>query len=106
MDLYKNNNVTYKKQAVFTTTRCGRFISTPNTIRTSTLAKVAITAVIEWLCEEMIDTSDPVAYAKKKLTVSSRHVFVALDSDAELNALMKTIGYKIPLAGVTNRAGP
>lgn len=106
VDLYKNNNVTYKKQAVFTTTRCGRFISTPNTIRTSTLAKVAITAVIEWLCEEMIDTSDPVAHAKKKLTVSSRHVFVALDSDTELNALMKTIGYKIPLAGVTNRAGP
>lgn len=89
-----------KKRLIMPSTRCGRFISKPYSIRTSVPAKIYLTVILEYILCEMVDAASTIANGEKKVTVEPKHLQRGLYGDEELRSFMKHIGYKIPLSGV------
>lgn len=84
----------------FSPTRVGRFIDHAG--RTSASAKIALASVVEYLCAELSESGGNVARDNRKSTLTARHLFLAIEKDKEMSLLVKnTIGYKIPLSGVS-----
>jgi histone H2A len=84
----------------FPPTRAGHFI-TKHSSRTSVSAKIALAAIIEYMCMEISEVAGIVARNHLKLTVNTRYLSLSIDNDKELSKLINNIlGYKIPLTGV------
>jgi len=84
----------------FSPTRVGRFMS-DHSGRTGVNAKIAITAVIEYLSEELLELGGNVTKSDNKINMTERHLFLAIADDEELFKFINNIlGYKIPLSGV------
>jgi len=84
----------------FPPTRVGRFM-TDHSGRTGVDSKIALAAILEYLSAEMLELAGNMANDLRKLTVTTRHLFLAINNDKELSKLVNnTLGYKIPLTGV------
>jgi len=85
----------------FPPSRAGHFMS-DHSSRTSVSARIALAAVLEYLCSEMMEMGGNQTRDHHKSTLTVRHLFIAIQKDPELSALINnTIGYKIPLSGVS-----
>ena len=86
----------------FSPARAGRFMSN-HSGRTTAESKVALASVLEYLCAEITELAGNVTSDKKKVTITTRHLFLAIENDHALyNLINNVIGYKIPLSGVNN----
>ena len=85
----------------FPPSRVGRFMS-DHSNKTSVSVRIALAAVLEYLCAELTGMGGNQTRVQLKSTLSVRHLFLAIENDKELSLLVKnTIGYKIPLSGVS-----
>lgn len=87
----------------FPPTKVGHFITNQSN-RTSVSAKIALAAIIEYMCMEISEVAGIVARNHLKSTVNTRYLSLSISNDKELSNLINNIlGYKIPLTGVNTK---
>jgi histone H2A len=69
-------------------------------MRVGEAAPVYLAAVIEYLCAEILELSGNTARDMKRSTITTRHIFLAIENDEELKELFEKIKFKFVGGGV------
>ena len=81
-----------KRGLTFPAARIHRFLrrgSYGGTTRVSLDAACYLTAVLEYLCAEILELAGNAARDRKKVRITPRHIKLAISNDDELNNLLK-----------------
>lgn len=90
-----------KAGLVFPVSRIHRFLKTNRAAnRVSATASVYATAVLEYLCAEVLELSGNCSRSTGKKRIVPRHILLALKADEEFNIMMNKSKVVIPDAGV------
>lgn len=89
----------------FPVSRCRKLILLKGTsgCRIGKGAPIYLAAVLEYICAEILELSGNAARDNKKITISTRHIFLTISNDQELFDLFKSLNVDLDKGGSIQR---
>jgi histone H3/H4 len=89
----------------FSVSRCRKLIEMKGTsgCRIGKGAPIYLAATLEYICAELLELSGDTARDNRKVTISTRHIFLCISNDQELHSLFKAMNVDLDAGGVTTR---
>ncbi len=96
----KKERLEYKAGMIFPVTRCKKYIVKETNFRSSVGASLYLAAVLEKIATELLDIAGNITTKCKSKTISTRHVYLAIEDDPEFDKLCSKFNIEFNKSGV------